>query len=244
MGIFVFKTDQIESVILPGGPWFTYNDFIQTAIMVGVTVDLTMSWNDVISELNAFYNTPPNMNYTYIHTNKCICEGEPCGVQCENGLYPTVPNTWTGPYTTSGEAYTTCCANTWDCTEGYEISSCSGKTNINIGVQYSNSVEAANYVTQNYPNVDVTTLYYESDILVNTLNNPCLGPNGGPLMQLQAFDYATLNNGISYGQWNYFIQDLIGQGLSGVSSGMSYDIISNSLAYMSGTSLDTCVITV
>lgn len=240
-GYFVFKTDQIESVILPGGPWFTYNDFIQTAIMVGVTVDLTMSWNDVISELNAFYNTPPNMNYTYIHTNKCICEGEPCGVQCENGLYPTVPNTWTGPYTTSGEAYTTCCANTWDCTEGYEISSCSGKTNINIGVQYSNSVEAANYVTQNYPNVDVTTLYYESDILVNTLNNPCLGPNGGPLMQLQAFDYATLNNGISYGQWNYFIQDLIGQGLSGVSSGMSYDIISNSLAYMSGTSLDTCV---
>ena len=40
-GYFVFKTDQIESVILPGGPWFTYNDFIQTAIMVGVTVDLT-----------------------------------------------------------------------------------------------------------------------------------------------------------------------------------------------------------
>ena len=245
-GYFVFKTDQIESVLLPGGPWFTYNDFITTAQSVGVThfgnlVDLSNSWQEVVDAIANFYQAPLNMNYTYIHTNKCLCEGEPCGVQCENGLYPTVPNTWTGPFTTSGEAYTTCCANTWDCTEGYEISSCSGKTNINIGVQYSNSVDAANYVTQNYPNVNVSTLYYESDVLVNTLNNPCLGPNGGPLMQLQAFDYATLNNGISYNSWNYFLQDLIAQGLSGISSGMSYDIVSNSLFLMSGTSLDTCV---
>ena len=60
-------------------------------------------------------------------------------------------------------------------------------------------------------------------------------------MQFQAFDYATLNNGISYNLWNYFIQDLIGQGLSGVSSGMSYDVVSDALYSLSGVSLDTCV---
>jgi hypothetical protein len=239
-GYFVYKINYIESDVLPGGPWFTYNDFIQAAINTGIVVNLAMSWVTVVDAISSFYNAP-NMDYTRIVKQRCQCDDFGCGVQCENGLYPTVPSSWTGPYTTSGQAYTTCCANTWDCTEGYEISSCSGKTNINIGIQYSNSVEAANYVTQNYPNVDVSTLYYESDVLVNTLNSPCLGPNGGPLMQLQAFDYATLNNGISYGQWNYFIQDLIGQGLSGVSSGMSYDILSNSLFLMSGTSLDTCV---
>jgi len=232
------------------GLFYTWNDFIQNLISLGVPVNLSMDYITVQNTVNTFYGLPlndPNFATTELNVNirvspyKCICEGEPCGVQCENGLYPTVPNTWTGPFATSGEAYTTCCANTWDCTEGYEVSSCSGKTNINIGVQYSNSVDAANYVTQNYPNVNVSTLYYESDVLVNTLNNPCLGPNGGPLMQLQAFDYATLNNGISYNSWNYFLQDLIAQGLSGISSGMSYDIVSNSLFLMSGTSLDTCV---
>ena len=231
------------------GFFYTWNDFIQNLISLGVPVNLSMDYTTVQNTVNTFYGLPledPNFpgylnRNIHIYQLKCICEGEPCGIQCENGLYPTVPNTWTGPYTTSGEAYTVCCVNTWDCTEGYEVSSCSGKTNVNIGVQYSNSVEAVNYVTQNYPNVDITTLYYESDILTNTINQPCLGPNGGPLMQFQAFDYATLNNGISYTQWNYFIQDLIAQGLSGVSSGMSYDIISNSLYYMSGTSLDTCV---
>tara|TARA_R110000824_G_scaffold13374_1_gene58392 strand:- start:185 stop:12442 length:12258 start_codon:yes stop_codon:yes gene_type:complete len=238
---FVLYPTKINSAVLPGGPWFVYNDFIQTAILVGVPVDLTMSWVDVCSALESFYQTPPNMGYTNIDTQRCICTDIECGVQCENGLYPTVPSTWTGPYTTSGDAYTTCCANTWDCTEGYDVSSCSGRTNINIGIQYSNSVAAANHVSQNLPNVDVTTLYYESDILVNTLNNPCLGPNGGPLMKLESFDYALLNNGVSYNSWNYFIQDLIADGLSGVSSGMSYDIISNSLFIMSGESLDTCV---
>ena len=59
--------------------------------------------------------------------------------------------------------------------------------------------------------------------------------------ETSSFDYATLNNGISYNSWNYFIQDLIAQGLSGITSGMSYDMVSNSLYLMSGTSLDACV---
>jgi hypothetical protein len=241
-GYFVYKINYIESDLLPGGPWYTYNDFIQTAISTGIVlVNLTLSWVDVTNAIASYYQAPTNMNYTRIVKQRCECEDIGCGVQCENGLYPTVPTSWTGPFTTSGDAYTTCCANTWDCTEGYEISSCSGRTNINVGVQYSNSVEAVNYVSQNLPNVDVSTLYYESDVLVSTLTNPCLGPNGGPLMKLQAFDYPTLNNGISYGQWNYFIQDLIAQGLSGVSSGMSWDIVSQSLFTVSGTALDACV---
>ena len=236
---FVMKPTKIDSVVVPGGPWFVYNDFIQDCISAGIAVNLTMSWVSVISAIDNFYQVP-GMGYTYIDTEKCICLTEPCDITCQNGANPPVPPTWSGPYATSGDAYTVCCANTWDCTEGYEVNSCSGRTNISIGVQYSNLVEAVTYVSQNLPNVDVTTLYYESDIILSTLTDPCLGPNGGPLMKLQAFDYSLLNNGISYNSWNYFIHDLQQQGLNGVTSGMSYDVVSLAVEAASGTSLDVC----
>tara|TARA_R110000824_G_scaffold269809_2_gene458272 strand:+ start:7207 stop:19128 length:11922 start_codon:yes stop_codon:yes gene_type:complete len=237
---FVMHPEKIDSALVQGGPWFVYNDFIQDCISIGIPVNLNMDWVSVCAAIENFYQTPPNMGYTYIDTDKCICNSDPCGITCENGANPPVPSSWSGPYATSGDAYTVCCANTWDCTEGYEVNSCSGRTNISIGSQFNNSVAAVTYVSQNLPNVDVTTLYYESDIITSTLTDPCLGPNGSPLMKLQAFDYSLLNNGISYSSWNYFIHDLQQQGLNGVTSGMSYDVVSLAVEAASGTSLDVC----
>ena len=242
---FVMYPVRIESDLLPGGPWYVYNDFILSAQATGIImpngnlVSLTDLWPDVRDAISNFYQAPVSMNYTRVITDKCICTGVECSVECLNTGTPPNP-TWTGPYPTSGDAYTVCCAHTWECTEGYSVDSCSGRTNVSVGTQFNSSVDAFNYVSINYPNLDINTLSYESDISPSSLTEPCIGPSGGALMKYDPYDYTLLNNGISYSTWDYFIHDLQQQGLSQVASGMSYDLVSTYLHEISGNTLSIC----
>ena len=225
------------------------------------------NWADFIFDINFFNPTQPPINLSsgyqgvanWQHYNNngqmtelpgtgfsgisfanhfCECEELPCSVTCTNGPLSGTPSNWTGPYASSGMAYNVCCANTWDCVPAGETNSCSGTTQI-PGV-YTSSTHAFNWITTNMPNVDITTLSYESNTSPNTVANGCEGPNGGLVLTFDAISYPLLQNGSNYTVWNTFINALQNHGLGTVVSGMSYNVVNSELAIGSGKTLSIC----
>lgn len=227
-----------------GGPYNSWAELIAGCNGMGITnngaqLTLSDSYTTVKMAIYAHYGVQnSSMNYLHPSHSPCECLEEPCKIVCDNGsgnIFNVYPNA-TGPHATSGHAYNICCAVTYDCIEESETNSCSGRTII-TGV-YSGVSTALEWVSNNLPNTDLSTLSFE------TQNTPgptqCPGPGGGAILSFEPMSYSLLNNGSDYYTWNGFIQGLIGQGLDNATSGMSLTYIDYLLLTSSGNTIPMC----
>ena len=219
--------------------FYTWADIITFQQSEGFNVDLTSSYLDIRNNwTTANANGTTSYRGPGVAFDWCECAALPCSIECVGGSSTVIPPTWTGPYASSGSAFNECCANTWDCIPEQDLNSCSGKTQI-PGV-YTGVTSALNWVSTNMPNVDVSTLMFESSTQTTSPSTQCSGINGGILKTFDGIAYSLLNNGQMYGNWNLFVSALIGTGLNTASSGMSLTQINYLLNTNSGSSLSVC----
>ena len=242
---------QISCTLFPtvnGFPqtFYSWSDLIGFSNGLGITyfgaaLDLTMSFMDVATAIQLHYNTPPPQQMLYLHyqLDFCECTEEPCSVVCDNGsgnIFNVYPNA-TGPHASSADAYSICCAITYECVEESDTNSCSGSTTIS-GI-YTGVTSAMEWVSTNLPNTNLSTLIFESSA-PPPLPTVCTGPNGGALHSFEPMSYSLLNNGNDYYTWNGFIQALTQSGLQGITSGMSFSYVDYQLNLSSANTISLC----
>lgn len=204
----------------------------------GFNVTLTSTFNTVMANWTDTNRDGSMSQFWGLGYDYCECVSTLCSVECVGGTSTSIPTNWSGPFSTSGSAFNECCANTWNCIPEQDLNSCSGKTQI-PGV-YTGVTSALNWVSTNMPNVDVSTLMFESLVQATPPTTNCSGPNGGILKTFDGIAYSLLSNGQMYSNWNLFISGLIGTGLNTASSGMSLTQINYLLNTNSGSSLSVC----
>ena len=229
-----------SSILQQMGPnpvFYSWADMIFAYSAAGLNVDLQTTYE----ELNSW---PPNAapsNSTDlingINFNRCLCTEVDCSIQCV-GIGGYVPPTYIGPYASSGDAYNSCCAVTYSCVPEQELDTCDSK--ILIPGIYANVVDAFTWVSTHLPNTDIGTLKWETNAAPNSQLSGCTGVNGGLVASFDVLSYSLLNSGTDYTVWNTFIAELIGDGLTAITSGMSFEYAQDVLETTSGSSINMC----
>ena len=222
--------------------YYDWASMISDFIGLGANVNMSMQPHAVFAEIQGTWAFNHNLKLDWEPTfNGCVCLPDPCYVLCDDGV-TTIPNTATGPFSTSGAAETSCCPGiTWNCSGSTILDTCSGRTQIDYPNQFSNSVDAWDWLTVNSPATNLDTLKYESTTPAFGVDDVCVGPNGGILYEILPISSPYINNNQSYVTWNGFVAQLLGAGVTGIYSGMSYTIVNSHFMAQSGHSLPTCV---
>ena len=237
-GLPIVGATSIESNLIPGGPWFVWDDFVIATQSQGIGVTNQMSWTQVTQQVTGFYN-PTGLTNTFpfwVNLIQCQCQTLFNNVVCTTDGIPPTANA-TGPYATSGTAINECYSVSYNCVDETFTNTCSGTTQ--LPGQFSSLTQVHDYVSTNLPNTNLADVSYESYDL-QTLASGCVGPNGYALYQLEAISYPQLNNGINYQSYNTFVTALSGQGASTLTPGQSYSSINDYIITNSGSSISLC----
>lgn len=224
----------IQSTHIPGGPWYTWSDFITAVQAQGISVTLADTYFSVHQAVQAHYQLLGTA--FWMDNIHCVCTTTFNNVTCTtNPLPPTIGAT--GPFATSGEALSNCYNTSWNCVDETFTNTCSGTTQLPI--IYSSLTDVHNYVSTNLPNLNLADISYESNDL-QTLTNGCVGPNGYALYKLQPLSYSLLNNGTDYQTYNSFVTALSGEGATTLVPGMLYSTINSYINTISGSPISLC----
>lgn len=238
---YIHSVQGNASILQQGGPnsniFYSWDSLIYAYSAMGLAVDFQTTYEDLLSwPPNATNNNGVNL-IGPISWNTCECVQTECSIQCV-GVGGYVPLNYIGPYTTSGDAYNSCCAVTYSCVPEQELDTCDSK--ILIPGIYANVVDAFTWVSTHLPNTDIGTLKWETNAAPNSQLSGCTGVNGGLVASFDVLSYSLLNSGTDYTVWNTFIAELIGDGLTAVTSGMSFEYVQEVLETASGSSINMC----